>query len=403
MEKKIQKFIDPVKKVSLSFQEKSDLRNRILLEMNQPILIYAPNIFERTRILFGSFRPAYAMALLLVFVLSGGGSFAAEGALPGNFLYPIKVKVNEKISGIFAVGSLKKAERESELIDKRLEEVKVLSKSGELSDEKIKIVEDQISIHTKNSRGHIVALEEKKDFEGALRVQAKLESSLKVNEKIITDANKKDKNIDAIALQAKEELSQVSNKKDSIEKTFEKEKGFDVAIVSELKLKTARLALLEAIDVVEKESEDIEEQPEGSSGDAKMMSLTAGSEIPVLSPDEKILKLIELKIATGEIYLRNLEHEKATKLFEEAYQLSRNLILSPEGIESQEQLDIELQKQESKPVSVNLDETSTEEELKEIKNVEKKSEVKGEFKSKSGLKDKREVDTSSVVLEGEEL
>ncbi len=401
-EEQIQKFIQSIKKVSLSMEEKSALKNQILLKMDQPIP--SPyqdsfSIIQRTRIIFGFFRPAYGVALLLVFILGGGVSFAAEGALPGNFLYPIKVEINEKVAGIFTIGNLKKAERESELIDKRLQEVKILASQGELSDEKIKIVEDQISTHAKNSKNHIVALEDEKNFEGALQVQAKLESSLTVNEKIITQAGK-NKNINVIVLQVKEELSKVSNKKASIEQIIEKEPGFGIANVSELKLKNARLALLEAIDFVKKESVNFENSQEKVSSDAQTMSFKAESEIPVLSPDEKILKLIEVKIATGEIYLRDGEHEKAIKLFEEAYLLAREILLFPEEIKQQEQPKINLQieepKKEIEPISVNSGDLLLEgENLKESKKVEKKPEVKKRVESKIDLMDSGVADVSA--------
>ncbi|HEV8666577.1 MAG TPA: hypothetical protein VN665_01875, partial [Candidatus Paceibacterota bacterium] len=48
---------------------------------------------------FFFFSPRYMVpiALLLVVGLSGGTAFAAEGALPGNPLYAVKVNVNEPV------------------------------------------------------------------------------------------------------------------------------------------------------------------------------------------------------------------------------------------------------------------------------------------------------------------
>jgi len=397
-DEQIQKLIQSVRKAALSVEEKSALKNQILLKMDQPVLIPGSkifNIFERTSILFGSFRPAYGLALLAIFVLTGGISFAAEGALPGNFLYPIKVKINEKISSALTIGSLNKAERESKLIDKRLKEFKILSKNGELSNEKIKIVEDQISIHTENSKGHIKALEEKKDFEGALSVQTKLKSSLMVNEKIITDVGKENKSITSIVLQAKEELSNASDKKDSLEKTF------DIAIISGLKLKTAKLAFLEASDFVKVENENFAGVEEKVSSDAQTTSLKVASEVFVLSPEEKILKLIELKIATGEILLKNGDYEKATKLFEEAYQFSRNIVLSPGEIKNQ-MIEEDLESQgEKEPISTNqnIPLSIKEKNSKELEKekIEIKSEVKGESTVKGDLKQNSSADVSSIL------
>src|SRR6185436_14919248 len=54
-------------------------------------------------------HPALGMAGLLI-VAGAGTSFGAEGALPGDLLYPVKVKVNEEVRGALTLSSESKAE-----------------------------------------------------------------------------------------------------------------------------------------------------------------------------------------------------------------------------------------------------------------------------------------------------
>src|SRR4051812_40813854 len=44
----------------------------------------------------------YAAVCLIVLILTGGTSYAASYALPGDALYPLKVNVNEQVKGFFA-------------------------------------------------------------------------------------------------------------------------------------------------------------------------------------------------------------------------------------------------------------------------------------------------------------
>lgn len=386
MEDPIQKLIQSAGKVSLSSQEKSDLKNQILIQMNQPIqspYVGHLGVFEKTKIIFGSFRPAYGVALLLIFVLGGGMSVAAEDALPGNFLYPIKVKVNEKISGVFVVGSLNKAERESQLIDRRLEEVKILSKSGELSEENIKIVEDQIRIHAENSKGHIVALEAEKDFEGALNVQVKLKSSLAVNEKIVIGVGKNNKNIALVVAQAQEELAKVSDKKDFLEEAVIKESGFDLATMSEIKKKTAKLAFQDALESSKKEASEIVSESADSMSFSVGIQSAKFSSAPVSDPllNRSRVDFVAEKIQEGEVYAEIGEHDKAIKSFEEAYQLARDIILVPEEILGRgEEVEVEIIDAKDE----NFDVTAEENVSREVKVKEfEKEKIKEKFKLKT--------------------
>ena len=61
-----------------------------------------------------------------------GTSFAAQGALPGDFLYPVKTDVNENVRGAFALSADAEANLQADLLEERLEEAQALHASGKL-------------------------------------------------------------------------------------------------------------------------------------------------------------------------------------------------------------------------------------------------------------------------------
>lgn len=76
------------------------------------------------------------IAILIVLMISGGTTFAAESALPGDFLYPVKVEVNENIKSAFTFGADAEAELQADLLAERVTEVETLQTRRELTAEK---------------------------------------------------------------------------------------------------------------------------------------------------------------------------------------------------------------------------------------------------------------------------
>jgi hypothetical protein len=76
-----------------------------------------------------------ATLLIALMVGMGGSSLAAQNALPGDLLYPVKVHVNENVRGAFALDANTKATLQLALLEERLQEAKELSASGKLHGE----------------------------------------------------------------------------------------------------------------------------------------------------------------------------------------------------------------------------------------------------------------------------
>ena len=96
-----------------------------------------------------SYQFRMALAGLLVFVLAGIGTVsAAQGALPGDLLYPVKVSVNEKVEIALAPTPAAKVEVQVRLAERRIDEARELSVRGRLDDKTAKTLTDDFDEHS---------------------------------------------------------------------------------------------------------------------------------------------------------------------------------------------------------------------------------------------------------------
>jgi len=96
----------------------------------------------------------------------GGVSYAAEGAVPGDALYPIKVGINEEVRDIVALTPEAKADWESRLVERRLEEAEKLAEAtGAIPPAAQEIIEEKLEKHIEKLEIHLSRVEEKKNVE----------------------------------------------------------------------------------------------------------------------------------------------------------------------------------------------------------------------------------------------
>jgi hypothetical protein len=133
-----------------------------------------------------SLRPV-GFAFALVLVVGIGTSYAAEVALPGDPLYAIKVGVTEPIKGVLNVSPVAKAEWDTELLSRRLEEAATLAAQGNLNSGARETIEAQIALkadHVQQSVAQLKATEG--GIAAAASVESDLEASLVGHERVLT-------------------------------------------------------------------------------------------------------------------------------------------------------------------------------------------------------------------------
>lgn len=93
-------------------------------------------------------RHAFGVLASAVIVMTVGGvQVAAEMALPGEALYPVKVTLNDGAIELVAVTSEAKARAKVTLVERRTEEVEALAEQDELTPELAEAISDNIEGH----------------------------------------------------------------------------------------------------------------------------------------------------------------------------------------------------------------------------------------------------------------
>jgi len=145
------------KSFQLSEQEKAGMRFAIEAHM----AALPPGLIRSNWMRFVC-MPA-AMALVVVF-LCAGTSYAAYGAVPGDFLYPVKIHVNEPVRLALAFTQERRARTEERFATQRVAEAKELKEQGTLDEETAHVLQKSFETHTAAARayrGAVVAIDEK--------------------------------------------------------------------------------------------------------------------------------------------------------------------------------------------------------------------------------------------------
>lgn len=117
---------------------------------------------------------AVTAALLLVII-----PVLAEKAVPGDGLYAVKVQFNEELRGQLSFTPYQKIEWETERLNRRIAEARLLANEGRLTDEVEAEVAAAVKTHTENAQREIEILREEDADEATLATMA-LSTTLQV-------------------------------------------------------------------------------------------------------------------------------------------------------------------------------------------------------------------------------
>ena len=140
----------------LTSSEKASIRARVLAYMEAHPATLVPSGVERSSYFFSSLQfisvSRYAFASLLVILLVGGSTVsAAQGALPGDTLYPIKISVNERVELALATTPEAKLQTEVRFAERRVTEAQALDAEGRLDADITKEIEKEFDKHVLNA------------------------------------------------------------------------------------------------------------------------------------------------------------------------------------------------------------------------------------------------------------
>jgi len=182
---KFEKIINNIKEISLTPEDKARILGSVVSYVRETP-VREPGVVKRR------WHILPAVVMLLVVMLGGGISMAANDALPGDFLYPVKVSVNEKMETWIALSAEADAKVEAKHAEERLEEAEELAVRGEIKAE----VKEEVKANFKKKAARARALAEELKAEGKLETSARLnsefESVLVAHERILSDISESD-------------------------------------------------------------------------------------------------------------------------------------------------------------------------------------------------------------------
>ncbi len=178
--------------VALSESERERMK-RVLSEYmamkpmrNAPLERRAPLSYMFLSVYSFSKRSVAAVLIAGILFSGAGVSFAAESALPGDALYPIKVDVNEPVVAAFSVSSESKTLWNAERAERRLEEAAKLAFDNKLTAS----VEDELlarfEAHAEEAVSDVERLEEE-DSSAAIDIASRFEDRLLAHEVVLED------------------------------------------------------------------------------------------------------------------------------------------------------------------------------------------------------------------------
>lgn len=145
-------FIENLRSVSLTEKERGEMRAALLSKMRESVSA-RPVVSTWSHLFFSKRVQASFLSVIIVLGYGSSVTFAAEGALPGDILYPIKTKVTEPVARLVAATSpAEEAQFETKILERRLEEAEALETDKkldpELKQEVRKVIREQ-SLRTK--------------------------------------------------------------------------------------------------------------------------------------------------------------------------------------------------------------------------------------------------------------
>jgi hypothetical protein len=194
------KAIEGIRKIRPTEEEKSLMLARIMDYAGIKAMPAVPSPYVKSwttvmsQVNFARDRmKQVVMALILAMVVLGGTVFAAEGALPGDFLYPVKVKVVEPMGDILALDLVTKMKWEAEKVGRRLIEAEQLSDEGKLDSLTKEEIKNNIAAHVAELESLENALKQygpttPADVKAELVLQAQIEAHSTIFQDVWSDS-----------------------------------------------------------------------------------------------------------------------------------------------------------------------------------------------------------------------
>ena len=181
-------FIKSARQIRLAAHERDAIRQNLVLHMNMVPRIQTE---KATWHLF-QLKPVMVAGLFLMLLGTGAGvSFAAETALPGDLLYPVKIHVTENIRSLAARNDASRAEWHVERIERRLEEAELLTAADKLDVKTSALLEQTFARQVTRVEDSIKHLETQTDYATAASMSSNYSAALRAHTTILSRLREK--------------------------------------------------------------------------------------------------------------------------------------------------------------------------------------------------------------------
>ncbi len=167
-------FFAPAQQVSLGTLERASILSGIV----GGHVPHASPVHEAAPIKMTFFR-WMVPALGIVFLAGAGGigiSYAAEDALPGEFLYSIK-RASEQLEASFRFSAEARANADAKRMERRMQEAKKLRETAKLTDSVSTTLDQEFRLERREANQHIQELEENGKEQAAAILRARLNAT----------------------------------------------------------------------------------------------------------------------------------------------------------------------------------------------------------------------------------
>ncbi|MEX0930853.1 MAG: DUF5667 domain-containing protein [Candidatus Paceibacterota bacterium] len=182
--------------LTLRASEKRDLKSRVVSYMeyhpinsamqnkNTSWLSTAKNSKSIGFAIARSFYTKGVAGVFTVFFIALSIPVIAEQSMPGDILYPVKIQFNEELRGTFARSPYDKVAWETERLERRLTEARILEDIGKLTPQAEADVAEAVKQHSDAAQLRIASIREQ-DSDGAAIAEITLSSALDVQSEML--------------------------------------------------------------------------------------------------------------------------------------------------------------------------------------------------------------------------
>lgn len=251
--------------VSLDAQKKNDVRKNLVhfITGTKVVMENAAirHSMQRSHILV-KFMPIFAI-IVIVALAGGGTSLAAENALPGDILYPVKIHVNEEVRAAFALNSEARAQWDAERAERRLDEAAELANEDRISAETRADLEHRFEAHANQAEAEFAEIKAGGKIMAAADLASRFEARLKIHEALFDrleekSSDKVDVEIGLLKDKVQTELDDVDEARaDAEEKIESTDHGAEVKAAAEGKVDAAENVIDSAKSYIENKKEKL--------------------------------------------------------------------------------------------------------------------------------------------------